>query len=470
MPNRLSRPAIIISKLTHHLVGLRADQRGTIAVMMGFLLPVLIGGVGVGFEVSNWYMRARAMQNAADAAAIAAASNNSSNYGVEAKAVAAKYGFVDGSNNVTVTPDASNALCPAGLNISPPQQCYKVTITSLVPLYLAQVVGYTGDTTVNGTNGKTLSSAAIATPPIIKQPVCLLGLDPNNQAIKTNGSPNANFSGCTVMSDSAAACNGSNLQAFMGIAVGVNGGGAGCGNIQLSDQQPMPDPFSQMATNIPSDLGCKNSWPQEKKKGGAMSGGTVWNSTPTITNNQIVVCGDLRLSGNVTINAPQPTVLYIENGKLDLNNLTLTTTNVTIVFTGKNNDPGANNYGHYPTDSNGGGLGVLDMKAPTTGNFPGMSIYQNPALTSGDLGLTYSGNSPEWKISGFVYTPNADVTLSGAIDQATNGAQCFSMVAKDVTINGTGSIYAQTPDASACTAAGYKMPTTQIQARGQLVY
>lgn len=68
------------------------DQRGTIAVMMAFLFPILIAGFGLGFEITNWYFKTRAMQNAADAAAIAAAANGSANYNVEAAAVAAQYG------------------------------------------------------------------------------------------------------------------------------------------------------------------------------------------------------------------------------------------------------------------------------------------------------------------------------------------------------------------------------------------
>ncbi|WP_456856606.1 pilus assembly protein TadG-related protein [Bradyrhizobium sp. USDA 4501] len=52
-------------------------------MIMGVLLVPLIGALGIGFEVSNWSMRTRGMQNAADAAALAAATNNSSNYDVE---------------------------------------------------------------------------------------------------------------------------------------------------------------------------------------------------------------------------------------------------------------------------------------------------------------------------------------------------------------------------------------------------
>src|SRR3974390_2095163 len=99
-------------KIADHMRQLSANQHGNIAVMMAFLLPILVGFLGLGFEVSRWYQDTRLMQNAADAAAIAAATNNSSNYDIEAKAVTAKYGFVDGTNNVTVTP-LNNQPCPS---------------------------------------------------------------------------------------------------------------------------------------------------------------------------------------------------------------------------------------------------------------------------------------------------------------------------------------------------------------------
>src|SRR5258705_10178125 len=103
---------MVLSKLLHRL---REDQRGTVSVIMGFLIIPLVGALGIGFEVSNWYMNGRGMQNAADAAALAAATNGGANYDVEAKAVAAQYCFVDGGNNITVA--ASNAAArPSGGN------------------------------------------------------------------------------------------------------------------------------------------------------------------------------------------------------------------------------------------------------------------------------------------------------------------------------------------------------------------
>jgi len=326
MPYNLSRPRIILAKIIDHLVGLRAEQRGTVAVMMAFLLPILIGVFGIGFEVSYWYLQTRAMQNAADSAAIAAAANASSNYAVEANAVAAQYGFVNGANNVTVT--ASNtAACPAGGNT-----CYSVTISSVVPLYLSQVVGYKG----NGANGTTLTSEAIAQQTTIQQPICLLALDTSGTALRTNGAPKANFTGCTVMSNSNATCNGSNLLATYGIAVGTNGGGAGCGNKQISNY-PTPDLTPGCPTNcysqiLANDSGmsatalakCGGSYPQYAKKTGYPTEISALSKLPSFTDSNndtvYVACGDTQLSSNIT--APAGSVLVVENGNLDLGGYT----------------------------------------------------------------------------------------------------------------------------------------------------
>lgn len=455
--------------MVHALATLHADQRGTVAVIMAFVFPILIAGFGLGFEITNWYLTTRSMQNAADAAVIAAATNASSNYNTEAAAVATLYGYTNGANNATVT--ASNAAtCPADPSITPP--CYSVTISSVLPLVLTEVIGYLGNSTLSGAGAQTLTSSAVATKATIQQPICLLGLDTSGTAVRSNGGPSTDFTGCTVMSDSAGTCNGSNLKATIGIAHGTNNG---CGIAQYSNVPTVSDPYAYMASNIPSDLPtrCSNTYPQESRHGSTWSGGTAWSGSKTLTGTATVagntlVCGDLRLTGDVTINAPSGAVLYIENGLLDLQGHTLSTANgssVTIVFTGTN----TGSYDHIPTDNSGGSSGVLNIQAPTGGSFPGMAIYQDPALTN-RVDLTYTGNSPTWDLTGGVYMPNADVTISGVVNKSANGAQCFVMVAKDVLINGNGAFYSQTPDGSGCRAAGLTMPTATIPGRTKLVY
>jgi hypothetical protein len=416
-------PHSLIANIASQLLRLRADQRGAVSVMMGFLLIPLVGALGLGFEVSNWYLTARGMQNAADSAALAAATNGGSNYDVEAKAVAAQYGFVNGTNNISVAV-SNSAACPGGGT-----NCYSVAISGFVPLLLSQVVGYRGDATLNGAAQKQLSAQAVATTPI---PFCLLAL--GGSGIRTNGAPKANM-GCNVMSNTTATCNGHNLGAPIGAAHGTN---SGCGISALSNFPIVADPYIGLASNIPANT-C----------GSAPPATTQWSGFQSISGNR-VVCGDLQVTGNVQVDAPAGAVLVIENGQLDITKgSSLTTTKgsgLTVVFSGNN----SGSYIHAPT-----GGGTLDITAPTSGPWKGVAIYQDPNLTSG-VNISAAGNSPTWNITGLVYLPHASVTFSGAVSKSSNGQSCFVLVVSDITVNGTGSIL---PNDSACGQAGLGMPT-----------
>jgi hypothetical protein len=444
-----SRLALGLAAFGGRLARLGKDRRGNVTVLMAFLLPVLLGALGLGFEVANWYMTTRAMQNAADSAAIAAATNGGSNYDAEAKAVAAQYGYADGSNNVTVT-GSDTAACPSGGNT-----CYSVTIDTLVPIFLAEIVGYRGDATVNGAPNKKLTATAIAQRSSAPVQYCVLALASSGaQGITTNGAPKANMAGCSVMSNTAATCNGHNLGADNGDAHGTNNG---CGVAEHSNVPVVADPYAGLASNIPKNT-C-GSYPQEpaSHKDPALPAGNQWSGSKTLSGD-VIVCGDLQLTGNVTIAAPSGAALIIENGQLDTNGYTLSTASgsgLTVVFSGDN----SGSYTHAPT-----GTGTLDIAAPTTGSWSGVAVYQDPKLSSG-VDISAAGNSPTWDITGLVYLPHASVTFSGAVNKSSNGQSCFVLVVDNIPINGTGSILSH----GGCAAAGLSMPTGVDPGRGQLV-
>lgn len=439
----------ILATLFRSAIRLRTDERGSVAVLTAVLLPVLVGTLSLGFEISNWYRAKQAMQDAADAATIAAATNGSSSYIAEARAVATRYGFVDGTNNVTVT--ATNAAaCPSGGNT-----CYGVTITGYVPLYVSEIIGFRGDATFNGSPQKQLSSTAVADFSTAQVPVCLLALGTSGaQDIVTNGNPRADFSGCSVMANTSSRCNGSNLKAPYGLAHGTN---SGCGVIQISGVPTVPDPFASLESNIPTNT-C-GSYPQEpsKKSDPALPSSNQWSGNQSLSGN-VQVCGDLQLTGDVTIDAPAGAVLVIENGQLDTNGYKFTSSSgsgLTVVFSGTN----GGSYIHAPT-----GGGTIDIAAPTSGPWSGIAIAQDPNLTTG-VNISAAGNSPTWDITGLVYLPNASVTMSGAVNKASHGQSCFVMVMNDITINGTGDI----AESGGCKAAGLTMPTATIPSRPRLV-
>ena len=225
-----------------------SDERGVVAVIVGLVAVLVIAVVGLGIDVIDWYRTDRAMQNAADSAAIAAAANKTATYQDEAKAVAAQYGFVDGSNGVTVTA-LNNQTCPDGTT-----NCVAVSVAmAAAPQFFSQVVGFPAPA---------LSSAAMAGGGQTHY-YCLLalagsGIDP---AITTNGAPKANLAGCSIMSNTSAECHGHNLNADNGDAHKTNDG---CGIIENSNVAVVADPYKYLANDIPVNP-C-NSYPQEPAK------------------------------------------------------------------------------------------------------------------------------------------------------------------------------------------------------------
>ena len=412
-------------------------RRGSVSILMAFVLTALIGAAALGVEASLWFMMRHTLQNAADSAVLAASMNGRSNYDIEAKAVVALYGIADGTNGVTVTP-SNTAACPNG-----GRNCYSVTITQSVPMLLAQVVGYMGNVVVNGRNGVALAATSVASR---ANEYCVLALASSGaQGIRTNGSPFANLAGCNVMSNTGATCNGHNLNADIGDSHGVN---IGCGTLQNSNTPVVTDPYLQLAQRIPTN-GC-TVYPQKPlKRGPQLPVSNLWSGTYLQVGTQ-TVCGDLQLTGNVTLIGPGSILLVIVNGQLDLNGFTLQTapgTALTIVFTGSN----SGGYTHAPT-----GSGTLDITPPTTGPWAGVALYQDPSLTSG-VDISAAGNSPTWNITGLVYLPHASVTLSGAVNKSSNGKSCFVLVVDNLLINGTGSILSH----GGCESAGLAMPVNR---------
>ena len=462
-----------------------ASERGNVAIITAILLPVLIGGFGIGFETAGWYQTQRSMQNAADSAAIAAATNGGTTYSGEANAVTTAYGFTNGSAGVTVA-TSNTAACPSGGNT-----CYSVTITKPVPLYLMQVLGFQGNTTLNGGYAEQMTATAIAKQGGGTDTYCLIALNQAGNGIDANGVPFANLNGCDVFSNANAQCNGHNLNAGAGDAHHQS---VGCGTVQHSNLGVLADPYSYLSADIPTTSctaphGVAN-YPQEPTKhndpalpnvtgtgscsnvywGACLSGSYTWGST-------VFFEGDVQLCGDTNITTPAGgTQMVIVNGQLDTNGFTLKTTclqfaadgvtctsssGLSVIFTG---DPTSTSYTHAPTDSSGGGKGTIDIAAPTSGTWSGVALYQDVNLTAG-VDVAAAGNTPTWDISGLVYLPNSNVTFSGAVNKASNGQSCFTMVTGQVTINGTGDIEAQ----GQCNHAGLVQPSEFVGSRGTLV-
>ncbi|KFG70789.1 hypothetical protein JH26_02185 [Microvirga sp. BSC39] len=424
------------------------DNRGNVALATALALPTLLGATGIGIEISHWYRTQRALQNAADSAAVAAATNGTDTYAAEGLAVAARYGFVNGQKNTSITL-TNKAPCPAGGS-----NCYGVTITRSVPLLLSHLVGFSGNVTVeivkDGKASTTRQTSLQATALALRVPTprtyCVLALGNDGAKfddIVVNGGSKSNLTNCGIMSNNDLTCNGSHQIADY--ADSSSGDPSGCG--RAPNRGPVPrigDPYSHLASNIP--LNPCGTYPGEH-----------WTSVPAIPPSGVyTVCGNLTLKADVTIGSrPGNTVIVIYNGQLDTVGHTLRGTDVTIVFAGSN----GGGYSHIVTGTNKGGI---DISAPKTGPWKGVAIYQAPHLTTG-VDITSAGSGPTWNITGLVYLPHASVTFSGAVNKSSSGNSCFSLVVDNLTVNGTGLILSNGSD---CMDAGLDLPSYR---RGRLV-
>jgi len=429
------------------------------------ILPIS-ASIAYAVELGGWNYMQRSMQNAADTAALAAASVNDS-AGLtgtttsqnEARAAAKKFGFVNGVNNTTVA--AAVVTCPAGVLAG--SVCYKADVSSVFPVLFSGVFGFGGNETISGRNVQRLYASAVATASGGGGPqqVCI-GTLGTGESFRSNGGPLPNMAGCTIGSWGSMTCTGHDLGATYGVAVGTN---SGCGVNEVSNGGAFTNPYTSLQSNIsPTALGtCGSSFPQLVKNKGSwevpataqatnsLSGTPAWQGTTH------VLCGDVQLAGDVTLTSGE-TVLYIENGRLDLNGHTLKTDTgaaATIIYSGNN----TSGYYHYPSSLNGGG--IIDIKAPdatSTSPWKGVAMYQDSTLTNG-VSFTYSGNDPAWKITGLVYLPKADLTFSGIVNKASDGASCFILISYSVLVNGTAAMFANN---TGCTAAGLTVPTVNV--------
>ena len=443
-----------------------------VAIIALSLVP-LAGVMGMAFEGSNWFLNQRAQQNAADSAVVAAANmalndyytacaagscSWGSNYPTEGQAVAVKYGYTTGSGSVTVAVSGPNSgtpvACPANVSIKiggSALSCFQVSVTRSLPLYLSHLVGFNGN---RNTGVQWISASAIAGPVTEPANICLLtlGWDPSGYAkyaMTFHGSSGVNLAGCPVGTNGGMDCTGqSTLNSPFGVS-GDDGSGngikKGCGDFFYNQSTGIADPYASLASNIPKD-NCSGNYP-------GTTSGAISASSGTPTGAAVIqICGNLKLTGDLTITGDE--VLVIQGGYLDLAGHNFTTSGtgagVTVVFTSPSLANaqavvGATGGEGYIYDSSTGGSLNISSNPAGSGVWQGITVYQDPtpwsppdASKETSYGSTWDGNSAKlgWKLSGVYYLPNANITLNGATDKASDGYNCFDMVINSIDSNG----------------------------------
>lgn len=384
-------------------------RRGLIAVQTAILLVVLLGFVSLAVDIGAMQSQRRAMQSAADSAslgaALAATLGNPPNLSVEAKSIAASYGFVDGTANTTVAVNNPPTLGAYAKNASG----VEVLITRPYSAILASLFHPTAFS---------IAARAVA---LIGQPgnTCVLALNSAaSGAFTASGSAAVTLNACDLAIQSASSSallvtGGAVVDAEdVSIVGGYETQGSGAINSTNGIQTGAPaavDPYSTLA--VPAYSGCGQS-------NFSVGGTTVETLSPG------VYCNGLSIgaSAHVTLNPGQ----YILNGgNFSVSGAaTVTGSGVTIILT---SSKGASTIGNVSI----GASGVLSLSAMLTGTTAGVVFYQDQtAPTSGSN--TFDG-AATMQITGAIYLPRQSVTYAGS---ANNTSGCTQIIALTVDFQG----------------------------------
>lgn len=408
-----------------------SDDRGAVAIIMGLVLPVLIGMVGLAVEVGSWFGERRSLQSAADAAALAGAwdllSGSNATVTTSATTYATRNGFSTSSGTITVN--------------TPPSSGSYTTDATAVEVILTRTQSLLFSALFLGSN-ITISARAVANSGA-QGLGCLIALDSSaSDALHMDSNAQVNLDGCgiTVNSSSSDAFTlDSNAEATADF-VRVTGNYDTAGNSSIdadtitTGAAATADPYADIT--MPAVGACDETNYQL---------GT--NASATL--NPGVYCGGFRMRSNssATLN---PGTYIINGGTFSMDsNTTLSGSGVTIILTGSGSD-----YATININSNA----EIDLVAPSSGDYTGIAIMQDrdaPSTATNTL-----DSNVVLEVSGSLYFPNNPLRLrSNARITSDSAAGCALVIADTVELDSNSRININNSEA-ACSSLGVPTSTS----------
>jgi hypothetical protein len=371
-------------------------QSGQVLVGAAIAMVVLAGFAGLAIDMGTLRYQKRLQQTAADAAAIAGASNLTVNSGVTAGATnsASQNGFTDlSADAVTTCTAAGAAIGTVCVQVNNPPQAgphaadakyVEVLVAEVQPTYFMKIFGV---------NSQVVTARAVATN--------TSGGGPNNGCLYTLGPPNASIEGVNINGNAtlnAITCGISDNGNFntKGNALQVNAGSFGVtgdanqsgpgGSVTCTAPQATCPVYGVPPASDPTLTMNPPLSPPAQPGAGSVSGN---NYSPGTFNG-------IHLTGNGTVNfAPG---IYYMTGDFTCNGTPgITGTGVMFYFTNG-------------STWNCAGNDNINLSAPAAGQpYAGILMYQDPNDTNGpsvggNVGSTYQG---------LMYFPKSQITFFG---------------------------------------------------------
>jgi Flp pilus assembly protein TadG len=406
-------------------------RSGKVVIFVALCLTGMVGVVALAVDGGVLLDGHQQLQAAADAAALAAATDLFANYvtnqgadpsGTAAQSAlttAAANGFSSDSNGTTVT-----------VNIPPQSGAFSGQAGYAEVLIQHKQNRYFS--TIFGKDAITVTARSVARgtqKPYVHASV--LVLDPSGQGAYTNSGDGFQIAGAPILinsnSSQAALLSGSGT--VLAPQINIVGNYAASGDATLlakvsTGVKETSDPLSKLS--VPSNLKMESNSPVAYSRG-------RYTLQPGIYN------GGIALSSSAEV-ALEPGVYYLNGGGLTVSGRASLIGRGVLIY----NDPFSN------TDAiNISGRGAISLSPPTSGAYAGLTFFQN---RTSPVALSLSGGN-NMSISGTIYAPAARLNINGNGD-STMGSQ---FITADLTTTGDGILKIPWNIANVCRARDLRL-------------
>jgi len=438
------------------------NRRGNVIVIMGAMLPLVIGCAGLATDTIQWTLWKRQLQRAADSAAIAGVYTRSvtdtqaavetsvcndlaKNQKTGMALAGTYYTCADGTTRRgTVTLVSDSGTMTKAVQVS-------LTVSQSLP-FSAMFMTAVPNITANATAASVPGGGS----------ACFIGLTTVSTETGLGFTGNAAISAgdCDGFSNSPSA-NTSTAKGSSDVTLNSIGGVGGIqasNNFHVGAYRPyspaIADPFINVTPTV-SDMVCNATTTTTHGNNGSNITGPVALDENTVfplvdaTSGKATNCfSSLSVGSNKTLTLPAGTY-YINGGDAFVQG-NLTCNGCTIVLTNVN--PASTTIGQFKVNASS----LINLTAPTSGTYAGVAIYQDRRAVDSSSNVNKINGNSSSVITGALYFPNQQLEYNGT---GSTSAFCTMFVAKRLVFTGNSSTSNKFNSLSSC--SGYGLPNPQ---------
>ena len=417
--------------------GFARDRKGTVAIYVAMLAPVLTMALSLGQEVTNWAVTQVRLQRAADVAAIAGALNYKATLDAQKAATAAALmAQLNGGQGTTTTTwtaatktlsdNKITAQITAGVK-NTSNTAVKVTVKETIPLGVSTMFSAVPGATITGTSMVELVTTTGAGSG--GQP-CLVALSTTG-SIVGSGSTTVNMPNCTIRGNNTIDVHGGGSLTTAGIwargAINIDtwipATGQHPNSGQIADPYAADTTLQTALTSVAALTGVTNVSCQNQACTGLTNGSSCTGSSSVTCTMKPGNYGSFAVvsGGPYTFNF-QPGLYKFKGNMSFSGNTTSNGTGVTILTSGT--FTGSNTFN-------------FTITAPSTAVVASTGGIAGIALAGKTTGTVAVSGSDTFKITGVVYFPSAMFDASGSSGLGISTTSCLEIIAASIKLTGS---------------------------------